>query len=240
MEQFSFGNNSNLGDIPPIVNASEHHMALLFMVDTSGSMGATLNDEEGRAIVPIDELNNALNRFKDQVCTDEHTKDILDVAIIEFNNDYRVVQEFTPVEFMQPINLEANGQTYMGGALNCAIEMVTERSRFYRRAGAEPYKPWIVLISDGEPFDDVNQLASKINQLSEEGKLAFWSLAVPGANLAVLHQLSGRRVLTLKNYDFKGFLDWTTKSMRAVSVSSPGEKVKAEALPNTVTIDDLM
>ena len=65
-------------DVPKIVNVSEPHMALLFLLDTSGSMVG----------MPIEELNAAINRFKEQVCEDEKTKQILDVAIIEFNSDW--------------------------------------------------------------------------------------------------------------------------------------------------------
>ena len=233
MNQYSFFNQ----ETPPIINASEHHMALLFLLDTSGSMGATIPNTNTS---PISELTDALNRFKVEVCKDEHTKDILDIAIVEFNNTYKVIQEFSPIEYMKPVELQAYGQTYMNDALEVAVNMVTERSRFYRRSGAEPYKPWIVLISDGAPFDDIRNMAQKINALVGEEKLAFWSLAVPGANSEILHMLSGKRVLNLAGYDFKGFLDWANKSMRAVSQSSPGEKAKGQALPPTVTIDDLM
>lgn len=218
------------GDAPIIVNANEPHMALLFLLDTSGSMTG----------MPIEELNSGINRFKKQVCEDEKTKSVLDVAIIEFNSNWKVVQDFVPVEYMKEVNLEAGGSTYLQKPLEKAIEMVDERSRFYRRSGSEPYKPWIVLISDGEPFDNPEELASTINEMVSKEKLAFWSLAVPGANTELLHKLSGKRVLNLEEYDFKGFFDWVNKSMRAVSTSSPGEKPKGQELPSTVTIDDLM
>ena len=217
-------------DAPIIVNANEPHMALLFLLDTSGSMAG----------MPIEELNAGINRFKKQVCEDEKTKSVLDVAIIEFNSNWKVVQDFVPVEYMKEVNLEAGGSTYLQKPLEKAIEMVDERSRFYRRSGSEPYKPWIVLISDGEPFDNPEELASTINEMVSKEKLAFWSLAVPGANTELLHKLSGKRVLNLEEYDFKGFFDWVNKSMRAVSTSSPGEKPKGQELPSTVTIDDLM
>ena len=207
MEQFTFG------AAPEIVNPSEPHMALLFLVDTSYSM-------EGK---PINELNRALNRFKGQVCKDEKTKDILDIAIIEFNSEWKVVQDWIPIEYMKPVHFVPDGGTEMAEALDKAIEMVNERSRFYRRSGTEPYKPWIVLISDGVPSDPVDQLAKKINAMVEKQKLAFWSLAVPGADTEALHMLSGKRVLNLADYDFAGFFDWVNKSMRAVSVSSPGK-----------------
>ena len=227
-------------DIPPIVNTSEPHMACLFLVDTSGSMASVITLENGEKSSPINELNAALNRFKDEVLKDERTKDILDVAIVEFNETTNVVQEFTPVEFMQPVNLIANGGTYMVPAIEKAVEMVDERSRFYRRMGTEPYKPWIVLISDGEPFDSVDGVAQKVCTMAENQKLALWALSIPGANNELLHKLAGRRVLNLIGYDFAGFFNWVNKSMRAVSQSAPGEKVKGQELPETVTIDDLM
>jgi uncharacterized protein YegL len=220
----------NFGDSPQIVNPSDPHMALLFLVDTSASM-------KGK---PIDELNEGMNRFKEQVCADSKTRDILDIAIIRFSTDWEVIQDFTPIETMQHVDFVADGSTYMADALSRAIQMVDDRSRFYRRTGTEPYKPWIILISDGKPFDDVDAMANAINDRVEYGKLAFWSLAVEGADTEVLHKLSGKRVLKLADYDFTGFFDWVNKSMRAVSVSSPGEKAKGQALPSTVTIDELM
>lgn len=239
MEQFNFKNG--MEEAPKIINASESHMALLFLVDTSGSMGAQIIDKEtGNTLQPIKELNEALNRFKVGVCKDTQTKEILDVAIVEFNEKYNVVQEFTPIEFMKPVELVASGRTFMSEALDVAINMVNERSRLYANSGSVPYKPWIILISDGAPFDSVDELAEKINAMVERDKLAFWALSIPGANNEVLHKLAGKRVLNLKGYDFDGFLDWTNKSMRAVSTSAPGEKPKGQELPSTVTIDDLM
>ena len=101
-------------DRPPIVNPNEHHMACLFLVDTSGSM-------EGEA---INELNDGLNRFKTEVCEDKTTRNVLDVAIVEFNSTVQVIQPFTPVEYMEPVNLTARGGTSMGAALRTAIDMV--------------------------------------------------------------------------------------------------------------------
>ena len=244
MEQFSFNNGIN-GDIPAIVNASESHMALLFLLDTSGSMGCV--DPESRSI-PINELNNAMNRFKAEVCYDEQTKNILDVAVVEFNSKYRVIQEFSPIEHLKPVELEAYGQTYLCKPLDVALDMVTERSRFYRRSGAEPYKPWVVIITDGMAMDDnstMNSMIQKANELVNEEKVAIWSLVVGEATddpdvLKMLHKLCGKRVLKLEGYDFSGFLDWAHKSMRAVSQSSPGDKVKGQPLPSSTTIDDLM
>lgn len=226
LKQKTFGE-----DAPAIVNASEHHMACLFLVDTSGSMSGE----------PIRELTEGLNTFKQQVCEDKTTRDVLDVAIVEFNTDIQVIQPFIPVEYMEPINLEARGGTNMGAALRVAIDMVDERYRFYRHTGTEPYCPWIVMITDGCPGDSIDGIAEEILSLDQQDKMRLWSLAVQGADTKLLNKLGhGKRVLTLKGYDFSKFFDWVNKSMRSISVSSPGEKARGEALPENVdkAIDD--
>ena len=127
----------------------------------------------------------------------------------------------------------------MTPAIEKAVEMVDERSRFYRRMGTEPYKPWIVMISDGAPMDDISAVSAKLTALSQANKLAFWSLSLPGADNRVLHELSGARVLNLIGYNFAGFFDWVNKSMRAVSESSPGEKVMLPPANDSITLDQL-
>ena len=219
------------GDTPRIINASEPHMACLFLLDTSGSMAGE----------PISELTSALNRFKIEVCEDQTTRDVLDVAIVEFNTEVRVVQEFVPIEYMEPVSLEAYGGTNMTAGLRTAIDMVVERGRFYRRSGTQPYCPWIVMITDGYPSDSIDNIAEEVLSLDQQDKLRLWSLAVQGADVKLLNRLGhGKRVLALKGYDFTSFFDWVNKSMRSISVSSPGEKARGQSLPENVdkAVDD--
>ena len=135
--------------VPSILNSSEPHMALLFLVDTSGSMGWPATNP------PIRHLNDGLNRFKKEVAENKQTKDILDVAVVEFNTNHRIIQEFLPVSHMNPVELTATGGTVLSPAIREALNLVNERSRFYRDLGTPPYKPWVILISDGAPSDDI-------------------------------------------------------------------------------------
>ncbi|MFA0815521.1 MAG: VWA domain-containing protein [Anaerofustis sp.] len=212
--------------VPTIINASESHMACLLLVDTSGSMQGN----------PIDELNAALNKFKLEVCEDRATRDILDIAIVEFNNEPNVVQEFMPVEYMEAVKLTAQGGTNMAPAIELALNMVNERSRFYGRTGSQPYKPWVIMISDGYG-GDIDEIAQTIRDMEENNKLRFFSLGVDDYDSTILHKLSGKKVMKLRGYDFTGFFDWVNKSMRSVSVSSPGETPKGVPLPENVDKD---
>ena len=216
-------------EVPAIINPSESHMALVFLLDTSGSMSGE----------PIRSLNEGLNRFKTEVCENKQTRDILDVAIIEFNSNYKVVQDFVPVEYMETANFGTTGSTMMSPAINKALDMVDERSRFYRRSGSEPYKPWVLMITDGEPDsdDDISAVTQRIKSMESAGKVSFRSLGVEGYNSKVLHTLSGEKVIKLLGTDFTSFFDWVSKSMRSVSQSSPGERPKAEKLTGNVVVD---
>jgi len=159
-------------ETPTIISANEPHMACLFLLDTSGSMSGDA----------INSLNEGINRFKEDVCKDERTKNILDVAIVEFNSTVKLVQPWKPVEQMEFVNLTAGGGTDMEGGLRLAIDMVRERSHFYYEfTGTTPYKPWIVMITDGYPNSAIDEIAAEIADLDEKGKLHLWSLAVEGA-----------------------------------------------------------
>ena len=216
-------------ETPKIINASESHMALVFVLDTSGSMGGD----------PIRDLNAGLNRFKAEVCKDKQTRDILDVAIIEFNSTHRVVQDFVPVEYMEDVNLAVAGSTIMSSPIEMALNMVNDRARFYRTSGTVPYKPWVILISDGAPDsdDDISGVIKKIKDMEENGKVSFRSLGVEGYDPKVLHDLSGKKVMKLNGTDFTAFFDWVNKSMRSVSQSSPHEKPAAVDLSGNVVVD---
>ena len=229
LEQVTFS------EIPSIINPSEHHMALVFLLDTSASMGVA----QGGEMPPIDALNEGMNRFRTEVCLNPQTRDILDVAIVEFNSDFQIIQDFVPVEYMADVELDAAGTTKMSPPIRKALEMVNERSRFYRRSGAEPYKPWIIMITDGapDPDDDITYVAKEIREMESAGKVSFRSLGVRGYDAKTLHTLCDGKVLKLDGTDFTYFFDWVNKSVRSVSQSSPGEKPKTERLTGNVVID---
>ena len=210
----------------PIIAPNLSHMALAFVVDISGSMSGT----------PINELNAALNRFKSEVCEDKNTRRILDIAIVTFNHETKIVQNFRSITEMEPVNLVASGGTSMSEAIETAIQLINARSREYQNSGATPYKPWIILISDGMPGDNIDDTAREVRALEDKGKLKFWSLGVEGYDANTLKKFS-KRVMKLEGYSFYGFLDWASKSMRAVSVSAPTEEPKIPDLPKEVKPD---
>ena len=208
---------------PKIAAPNEAHMACVLLLDTSGSMIGE----------PVASLNRALQDFKEKVSMDEMAQKRVDIAIVEFNTIARVVQDFTPISQMEPITLQATGTTAMGAGINMAIDMVKERSRFYNSLGTPAYKPWIFMITDGAPTDDIYEAARRVKEEENKGshgKLKFFALGVSGYEKNTLFSITNR-VMELRDTDFSGIFNWMSESMVAISVSRVGEEVPLTQLP---------
>lgn len=206
-----------------IAAPGEPHMACVLLLDTSSSMTGA----------PINSLNKAINDFKTQTSMDELAQKRVDIAIIEFNDSARVVQEFTPLPQMEPVTLSPRGCTAMGEGINLAIDKVKERNRFYAEMGTPCYKPWIFMITDGAPTDNISTARQRIleeEQKGTHGKLKFWAVGVPGYNRSTLTSLT-KRCIELENADFQGIFDWLSESMVTISVSRVDENPVLTDLP---------
>ena len=208
---------------PMIAAPNEAHMACVLLLDTSGSMYGA----------PINSLNQALQDFKYKLSMDEMAKKRVDVCIIEFNNTANLVQWFTPISQMPVVQLQANGLTAMGEGIVMAIDMIKDRNRFYNSLGTPAYKPWIFMITDGEPTDDISEAIRRIHEEESKGahgKLKFFALGVQGYDKNTLFRLTNR-VMELRDTDFSGIFNWMSESMAAISVSRVGEDVALPMLP---------
>ena len=220
-DQITYDDNA-----PQIAASNEQHLACVLLLDTSASMQNCIED-----------LNTAVNRFKEDVCKDELSRRRVDVAIVQFGSTVNVVQDFVPVEDMQTVSLETNGNTAMGTAINTAIDMVKERNRLYKSLGTPCFKPWIFMITDGMPCGEpANAIEDARRRIKEEeakgpvGKLKFFALGVKGYNKDLLTSLTPR-AMELSGTNFDGIFNWLSQSMVAISVSTPGCEPPLQNLP---------
>lgn len=205
------------------------HMPVLLLLDTSGSMNGK----------PLEELMEGFNQFFKQTSTDELAMKRVDIAMIQFGNDVRTIQDFIPlskaVEMPLPA-LAADGQTPMGEAIEKAVQMVRDRCRVYDEAGIPHYKPWIFMITDGEPTDDITNAKTLIRQREDTGRLKFFSVAVNGANTTILSSLSKRTIQATEKDQFKDIFNWISKSMSIISASCVTENPQLPELPENFRV----
>lgn len=219
-------------DLSTEKSISEPHLAVILLLDTSGSM----NGEK------IANLNEALNRFVREIQSDPNSRDRIDLAVVEFNRTVNIIQDFLPVSSIMPnFNLTADGTTHMGEGINKAIEMVKARNKLYNQVGTPIYRPWIFMITDGFPtdYDVFPEAAKRVREEEAKGNyghLKFWALGVDGYDSNTLHQITDR-VLKLNDIDFSTAFNWLSRSMVFISQSNVTNEAGALNLPANIDKD---
>jgi len=205
-EQIPFGSDS-FADNP------EPRCPCVLLLDTSGSMAGA----------PIQQLNDGIRTFKQELENDPLAAKRVEVAIVTFG-PVSVESDFTTVANFYPRELHTTGDTPMGSAISLGIDMVTRRKQTYKQNGIAYYKPWIVLITDGASTDSYSRAASQVRE-GEAGKsFAFFAIGVENANLDILQEISVRPPQKLRGLMFREFFVWLSGSMKQVSGKNPGEQ----------------
>lgn len=192
----------------------EPRVPCLLLLDVSVSM-------RGR---PLQELNEGLQAFRDELASDSLAMQRVEVGIVTFG-PAQIVTPFTTAGAFYPPVLAEKGDTPLGEAIRIGLEMIEQRKAEYRAAGINYFKPWCFLITDGGPTDEWKSAAAAIREGEAAKKFAFFAVGVEGARMDILSQISVRQPLTLKGLKFRELFQWLSASMKSVSQSTPGTEV---------------
>ena len=186
----------------------------VLLLDTSASMRGN----------SIDELNNGIKALQEELYNDSLSMKRVEISIVTFG-PVRVMRKFATVDNFQVPTLEASGNTPLGAAVDRGLSVLDERKQALRKNGIKLFRPWIFLMSDGEPTDGWKHLPNKIKNGEENKSFSFFALGVENANMDILNQISVREPLKLKGVRFREFFLWLSASLKNVSHSNPGDSV---------------
>ncbi|WP_104696342.1 vWA domain-containing protein [Helicobacter salomonis] len=188
-------------------------------LDTSGSM-------EGN---PIEELNQGVELFYKEVNDHPVARQAADVCIVTFgDNGVSLVQDFQSIRDESAPRFSASGVTPMGEAVNEGLDHLDRRKQEYKDSGTEYFQPWLVIISDGVPTDDINSACKRTSDMAKSKKLTIFPIIVEDRDASILRQFSPpppTPPVKLKGLEFKEFFKWLAQSVIRASQSRPGEKV---------------
>lgn len=204
-----------------LLNNPDPRVACALLLDTSGSMS-----ENGK----IDALNSALQKFKTELANDSVAKRRVEVCVITFNDMATQICDFSTVDKFAPPTLVAGGTTAMGAAVLMGLDVILQRTAMYDSNGLSRYKPWLFLLTDGDPTDDITQATDEAQRRAKE--VVFFGIGIgAGANQQVLKQLSPTRAILMDGLKFSDLFLWLTQSLIKVGNSRPGEQLKLDSPP---------
>ena len=221
--------NRYLGDDDLKFNTSAR-LPVCLCLDTSGSMA---KDDA------ITQLNRGVVALYESLNNSEQAQASCEVAVVSFNSEVSVVEDFSTVVDRKAPQLTAEDGTALAHGVEKCLDLLEERKQAYKLNGIEYYQPWLVIITDGKPGDKekLPEVQERTRKLIEEKKLVLWPIAVGSDdNEEKFHQimdvLNGfspvPKARHLKDLKFEEFFEWLGKSVEVVSQSKVGEKVKLD------------
>ena len=194
-------------------NANERTPCVL-VLDCSGSMRGE----------PIKQLNIGLKALEKELKDDIDASSRVQILIIkafgkdqvEISSDWVDAMNFTAPQ------MEADGLTPLGFAMETALNKINVHKLLYDDCGISSKRPWIFLISDGEPTDyDWERVAKKCREAQENKKVIIHAIGTEEANLEKLAKFSTLPPKRLNGLKFTEFFLWLSRSVSCVSKASP-------------------
>lgn len=189
----------------------------ILLLDTSGSMAGP----------KIAQLNAGLQYFSEQLKADTMAMKRVEVAVITFGPVQTVQAFVTADSFIAPM-LNTTGATPMGAAIKTAIDLLSDRKREYRANGVGFYRPWIFLITDGAPTDNIAAATTAVHEGEKSKSFMLYAVGVEGADFDQLRTIAVREPLKLRGLSFQELFAWLSNSLSSVSRSQPGDAVPLE------------
>ena len=191
----------------------------VLLLDTSRSM-------EG---APIAALNAGVRTFREELLRDPLASRRVEIAVISFGSEVEVVQPFVTANSFDPPELKVGGFTIMGAAIHRALDMLQARKALYRANGIAYFRPWVLMMTDGEPHGEadhiVQEAAQRIRDEEEAKHVAFFAVGVQNAAMNRLSQIVVRAPLKLDGLNYHDMFVWLSASMQRVSRSQVDEQI---------------
>ena len=187
----------------------------LLVLDTSASMAGPR----------LAELQRGLAQLKDELAADHLARKRVELAVLTFGGTVRMPSDFVTVDAFDPPTLHADGLTPMGAAVSASLDALRTRKAVYRQNGISYYRPWIFLLTDGEPNDQWQGAAKAVREAEAQKAVAFFAVGVGEANMDVLRQIAVRAPLQLRGLMFREMFQWLSSSLRSVSQSGLSDEL---------------
>ena len=222
---------SNIIPDVALIDNSDERAPLVLVLDCSGSM----QDDN-----KIGLLNEGLKTLATELKNDPIAARCGRVLVISFggDNDIELMGDWTDAMDFEPPDLRAGGMTPMGAAMRCALDEIESQKSQMRSAGVSYKRPIVMLLSDGEPTDEWQQVAADCKAAEAAHKVNIMAIGIgEQANRDILGAFSNKGALNLKGLMFKELFIWLSRSIQAVSRAATGGTVQLNPVDSWAQIN---
>lgn len=209
-----------MSDIPDVAltDNTSQRLPCVLLLDGSGSMAGT----------PIDELNAGLRVLEEELKKDDIASQRVQLLVIQFGDEVKMLSDWTDAMAFNAPHLAADGMTPMGDAVRIALTKLEEQKARYRANGIAYNRPWVFLITDGQPTDTGWEQAAEQCRIAEQaGKLLVFGVGVgQDADLQKLAKFCSRPPVRLQGLKFRELFLWVSASTRSASKAAQGTNVQ--------------
>ena len=184
----------------------------------------------------LDRVMEGLDSFCRELTRNETACASVELCIVSYGGDMaRVEQDFTPPDRVRLPKLVAEGETPLADAVKTALQNLEMRKRRYQDNGNTYYRPWLILMGDGDETmsaKELNEAAALLKTESDAKHLNVLCVTVGDEErmeYASLMKLApDGRVHYLRDLKFKEFFSWLSRSIEKTTMSMQGEEVYYE------------
>ena len=104
----------------------------------------------------------------------------------------------------------AGGIPFLDLSITKSLEKLNDRTSELEKDGTPYYKPWLIVLSNGENFGDVSNSVEGIKKMASEGKLTYFPFALSDrefdSSLMLLRKL--KKFITIKDAMYDELFNW--------------------------------
>lgn len=201
---------------------SKERVPCILVLDASWSMNEVGSNGKKR----IQELNEGLVAFEKAITTDERARERVQVCIVIVGgptDKAEVLMDWTDASYFEAFPLSASGGTPLAEGILLGLEMARTGSAELNTAGLSNKRPWMFVISDGEPTSRNKiweEAISAVIEAQEKKEVLVYPVGVDGADIEKLSELitPGDKskqvgVQILSSMNFKTYFKWISDSL---------------------------
>lgn len=188
-------------------------VACVVLVDVSGSMQGA----------PVAALERGYAAFTQYLNNDALASKRVEVAVVTFSTAATVLVPMQEARGLHPTRFNASGGTNMAAGIHLALDIIEDRKATYKAAGLQYYRPWILLLTDGQAHaKGFTQAVARLAAAERARGVTMFAVgAGPHVDWQQLQRLSVQRSpAQLDGLKYEELFEWLSASLSNVSNST--------------------